>query len=504
MWHISCYESFAGMIQRIKFIALFLIVFTTKLWAIPHIPDRELITVQKGIKYAVQMMSHNEEVVTLKRALENQDVKRIFTLLFDVSADKLPLFIDEDIFEYSIEALRKEFIIPLDRQRLEMIARLLRYGRRHALLPSLFRNYRCATRRLIRGEGGVSVSYAMGKHLETKKEAFLDIFQTVQKYLETHELFYDPVQSIMQSSAQHGSPLIPTADIVEWHTKIREIDPAFFSIEGEGAQAFFHYSAAVRRSFTNPHALFQYLTTLSPIERTDLAEEYINTYKEKFKEGAPTTLAPSEWAKLYVFLRKVDPESIAGIFSLPENRIYVEYFSVPDHPYKNHIVYLRTLMAQGNEAAPAELILVLKYIAKTRNYIPKTELQNLTAALFLQWLQEGKLPEFERQMLELKGVRAELLELQNQFLNRERAEMEYGAIEEAERIIDRNVEVLERIFGDMSIDRPRTLLLAEYASASEDLTLAADLLGRIYGEGYLVKFKALRTYVRQLKAAILK
>ena len=282
--------------------------------------DSQEIYVQTKLKNAVLQLEAN--IAPLRNALQLSQIKNTFTTLLDVPADKLFLFIDEKLLEDAIEQVRSELVIPLQKQRLEIIAYLLRTAKNHPMIAKAFASYKESTRLLFRREGDAGLHYAIGRGSERLAvQSSQEVFGLVRDLLDTQEILLDPMQ-IFRMAASRGLKIVPTQNIVEWHRVLFEIEPKLFVMSDETNQDFF-YGWGTRRLFSNPDYLYHYLHQKTSAELSNSAQEFLKAYEKNVPPPArQVRLPPRQWATIYNELDQGHPHLLAGVFSLPENKIF--------------------------------------------------------------------------------------------------------------------------------------------------------------------------------------
>ncbi|MBI2646195.1 MAG: hypothetical protein HYW85_04070 [Deltaproteobacteria bacterium] len=482
-----------------KFTAILSAYFSIALslsWA----ADSNNIYVQTKLKNAVLRLEEN--MGPLRNALQLSQIKKTFTILLDVPADKLSLFIHEKILEEAIEQVRSELGIPLQKQRLEIIAQLLRTAKDHPMISKAFSSYKESTRALYRRDSEAGLQYAIGRGSERlAAQSSQEIFGLIRDLLDTQEVLLDPMQ-IFRMAAKRGFKIVPTQNIVEWHRVLFEIEPKLFLIDDEINQEFF-YSWTTRRLFSNPDYLYQYLHLKPPAELSNPAQEFLKAYEKNVPlEARHAELSPRQWAYIYDELGQSHPHLLSGIFSLPENKIFFEFYRVLTQLSQNHVFYCSDLISQTLKDHPAELMAALRFILRKQGGFLPSEIQNATPQIFMAWLTEGRLPYLQYAMKKLK-IAQQVLQSLEQHLLKSNKPLSSDTLLWAEHAVDKSLEHLDSMWEDIGLPLKNIDSIHLEGGLTvenlERIMLTRNLIGKLFGEEYMVALRALKTHIRKVQ-----
>ena len=474
----------------------FLCSFACPLWAV----ESHDIYVQTKLKNAV--LQFETRIGGLRNSLQLFQIKKTFTLLLDVPADKLSLFIDEKLLNEAIEQIRSELLLPLQKQRLEIIAQLLRAAKEHPMISKAFASYKESTRALVRRSSETGLQYAIARGTERLAvQSSEEVFGLVRDLLDTQEVLLDPMQ-IFRMAASRKLKIVPTQNIVEWHRILFEVEPKLFFASDESQQEFF-YGWTTRRLFSNPDYLYQYLIQKLRSELSNQAQEFLETYEKNVPLTARSTrLTPRQWAYIYDELSQSQPHLLAGVFSLPENKIFFEFYRVLAQLDQNHVFYCSDLISQTLKDHPAELMVALRFILRKQGGFLPSEIQNATPQQFMAWLTEGKIPYLQYAMKKLKGARQVLQALEYNLLKSNKS-LDEDTLMWAEQTIDKSLEILDGMWDDIGLPLKNIdsvhLEGGLTAQNMQRIMMTRGLIGKLFGEDYMVALRALKTHIRKVQ-----
>ena len=461
--------------------------------------DSDELFVQTKLKNAI--LAFDSTVGNLRNPLQLGQIKKTFTLLLDAPAEKLFLFIDLEILDSVLPRLESDLVLPIHKQRLALMSQLLRASANHPLVPKIFKSYKDSTRAMYRKDtGGTGLHYAIGRGLERMaSEETAEIFGFVRDLIDTREILLDPLQ-IFRMAQNKGLTLAPTRNISAWHETLLEIEPKLFSLANEAQQEFF-YPQYTRKIFTNPDYLYQYLSKKDPHELPSAAREFIATYEKSVPESFQRikTLTAKQWSYLYDELRHSHPELLRGVFSLPENKIFFEFYNLMEALNQNHILFCAELFSKASQESPQELTAAIKYILRKQPGFTNSEVQTVSVQQFMQWLNEGRIPYFEYALKKIKMIR-EILTALEQHILKLNSPMDDDTLLWAQNAVEKSLGHMEDMWKDLdlrlvSIDD--TQLQGGLTPKNvEQIMLTRHLVGKIFGENYVLSLKALRTHLR--------
>jgi len=349
---------------------------------------------------------------------------------------------------------------------------------------------------------GAGLHHTIAQTLE-RHRSLAEVFVTLKGYLETKEGFVRPVIQIFRQAAAENISVIATASVTAWFKTLREVEPRLFVME-ESSLDQFEFERTIRKSFSSPHLLYAYLKKLNSIELSPEAEQFLVSYEQAFPDRELGVTAPREWSKIYFHIRRAHPRSLLGIFSLPENEVYLDFFSTEGHTYGNHILYLVEVLKKAHGQNPAALILALKHILRTKSTLEESEFSDLTSARFIQWLRDGRLDRFEQNLHQLKLIRRELRAIQKVILYAPHPLTDQRMLNEAEAGLESSRMMIEKILSDLDLEMmDRSIKRSGLSSETIDqLNYTHELLRNIFGERYLPRIETLKLYVRQVRRGI--
>ncbi|MBI3018745.1 MAG: hypothetical protein HYY61_02490 [Deltaproteobacteria bacterium] len=458
------------------------------------------IYVQTKLKNAVLHFEAN--IGTLRNALQLSQIKKTFTTLLDVPADKLSLFIDEKLLEDAIKQVRSELIIPLQKQRLEIIAQLLRAAKEHPRISKAFASYQESTRAFHRRESNTGLQYAIGRGSERLAvQSSEEVFSLLRDLLDTQEVLLDPMQ-IFRMAAHRGLKIVPTPNIAEWHRVLFEVEPKLFLISDETNQEFF-YGWPTRRLFSNPDYLYQYLRQKAHSEHSNQAQEFLRVYEKNVPMTAHrTSLIPQQWAMIYEELSQSHPHLLPGVFSLPENKIFFKFYQVLAKLDQNHVFYCSDLISQTLKEHPAELMAALRFILRKQGGFLPSEIQSATPRIFMAWLTEGRIPTLQYAMKKLK-IAQQVLQSLEQHVLKSNKPLNEDTLIWAERTVEKSLEHLDSMWKDIGLPLKNIdNIHLEGGLTTENLQrimLTRNLIGKLFGSDYIVALRALKTHIRKVR-----
>ncbi len=477
-------------------IAAYFMIALNLSWA----ADSQAIYTQTKLKNAVLRFENNSEA--LKNALRRSQIKKIFIILLDVPADKLSLFVDERLLEEAIGRVRLELVLPLQKQRFEIICQLLRSAKDHPMISKAFASSKEAARALLREEEDAGFHYAIGRGFERLAVSTAqEIFDLVRTLLDTQEVLLDPMK-IFRMAAKRGLKILAPQNISEWHHVLFEIEPNLFLASEDPNQDFF-YSYKTRRLFSNPHYLYQYLIQKNRMVLPNLAREFLETYEKE----VPVTersdyLSPRQWAAIYGELSRSYPQILAGVFSFSENKIFFEFYHALAQLNQNHVFYCSDLIRHALKENPRELMAALRFILRKERKFSSSEIQNVTPQQFIDWLMEGRIPSLQYAIKKLKTSRQTLQYLEQHLLKSDKP-LDAETLLWAEQTVGKSLGHLDTLWYNLGLPLKETddLHLREGSCAEnlKHIAIAKNFIGKFFGEDYMIALHALKIHIRKVQ-----
>ncbi len=465
--------------------------------------ETDQLFVTTKLKQAAQM--DNARLDDVKKAWQLKQMKRTFMLLFNVPPHKLKLFLDQNNVIHAQKILLgdetrvAELTFALEKQRLEMLLTVLNAARTNELIPRIFDAYQESTRVLNRQEER-NMYYAVGKGLERFAiNDVLEIDSAFQDLFDSNSSLKDPVQ-IFRLSQLAGHRIVPVKDMNLWHETLLKIEPTLF-LKGEDGE--FLYPRLSRRVFSHPNYLYHYLRNKDPKDLPHEATEFI----QEFERLVPMNerlkiLPPLAWANIYAELLPSHPEIVEGVFSLGENKVFVDFYGPLSHLDQSHIQVSSQMIAEAYRERPEELTAAFRCILRKQGSFLNSDLNKLTPQDFIRLFQEGKIPLLTDSLQKVRVTREVIRSLEEQVL-KSPDPLSQEKLAWAEKTVDRNLAIMDGLWSDlrlttMRID-PKYMADAFSEENTQHITYVKGLLSKLFGEDYIVGLKALKVHIRELK-----
>lgn len=457
--------------------------------------------VQKGLKYAVTEM--DQTAPQIRQAILENKVKETFLKLFGVKPQELILFLDLGLLDHAARSVMKELTLPTHKKRLLMLSELLWTCAEHKTLKRLFQSYETSTKVMVQRQnpGMLGIQTAISKGLErTLPHEIEPIFLHLMEILDTQEVSIEISMQIFKKALDQGLQIVPVEDMQEWFDLLWKTEPLLFQSD---------QPRVIRRAFSNPHYLYPYLKTKDPKHLLKAAQDFLELYEDAYQNDSErmTTLSPKDWINIYATLKTVRPEWLMGVFSLPENAIFYDFYELSQKFQNGHILNCSEIIAEAHSSRPMELLVVLKYILQKQKRFTDQEISKITPHGFMALLKSDELPHFKTALARLKAVNEIVLSLEKHLLLTDTPPSE-DTILWAENAVDKSLQMIDQLWVDLDLPVKNIDAMHAQGGLSPDnvdrILFTRNVFAKLFGEDYAVSLQALRTHLRQMRLPTLR